>query len=316
MPLNVLSYLVRKAGILLLSLWGIVTLTFILMHSIPGDPFLQEQAIPEEILQSLYRYYGLDQPWYEQYWRYLKGIATWDLGPSFKYEGRTVNQIIANGFPVSLCLGMMALFFAFTVGISLGMVSAWYHNKWGDRAAAVISVLGISVPSFLIATLLQYIFCIKLQLFPVARWGSFSHTILPAISMAALPTAFIARLTRSSMIEVLQQDYILTARSKGISTTKLMLGHVMRNALLPVITYAGPLTASILTGSFVVEKIFAIPGLGYWFVMSVSNRDYTVILGVTVFYSCLLLLCVFFVDILYAFIDPRIRTAIKKIQYG
>ncbi len=305
--MNTFYYLLRKASILLISLWGVVTLTFVLMHSIPGDPFLQEQAIPEEILQSLYRYYGLDQPWHIQYLRYLKGIITWDLGPSFKYEGRTVNQIISSGFPVSFCLGMMALSIAVTVGISFGMISAWYRNKWQDHSAAIFSVLGISVPSFLIATLLQYIFCIKLQLLPVARWGTFSHAILPALAMAALPTAFIARLTRTSMVEVLQQDYILTARSKGLTSLSLLMKHVMRNSILPVITYIGPLTASILTGSFIVEKIFAIPGLGYWFVMSVSNRDYTVILGVTVFYSCLLMCCVFLVDIIYTLIDPRIR---------
>ncbi|MBS3904148.1 MAG: ABC transporter permease [Simkania sp.] len=282
------------------------------MHSIPGDPLLQEQAVPEEIMRSLYKYYGLDQPWYIQYLRYLKGIVTWDLGPSFKYEGRTVNQIISSGFPVSFCLGSMALFIAISVGITLGMISAWHRNHWQDHVAALVSVIGISVPSFLIATLLQYLFCIKLQLLPVARWGSFSHTLLPALSMAALPTAFIARLTRSSMVEILQQDYILTARSKGLSSIRLMLRHVMRNALLPVVTYIGPLTASILTGSFVIEKIFAIPGLGYWFVMSVSNRDYTVILGVTVFYSCLLMCCIFLVDIFYAFLDPRIRTAFRR----
>ncbi len=310
--LGTFTYLLRKTGILILSLFGIVTLTFILMHSIPGDPFLQEQAIPEEILKSLYRYYGLDQPWYIQYLRYLKGVVTWNLGPSFKYESRTVNQIISSGFPVSFSLGMMALFIAIGVGTTLGMISAWFRNRWQDHGAAIFSVLGISVPSFLIATLLQYIFCIKLQLLPVARWGSFSHAILPALSMAALPTAFIARLTRSSMVEVLQQDYILTARSKGLSSVRILIRHVMRNALLPVVTYIGPLTASILTGSFVVEKIFAIPGLGYWFVMSVSNRDYTVILGVTVFYSCLLMFCVFLVDILYTFIDPRIKAVLRR----
>ena len=162
------------------------------------------------------------------------------------------------------------------------------------------------------STLLQYVLCIKLQLLPVARWGSFLHTILPAISMAALPTAFIARLTRTSMIEVLQQDYILTARSKGLSSISILFKHAMRNSILPVVTYIGPLAASILTGSFIVEKIFAIPGLGYWFVMSVSNRDYTVILGVTVFYSCLLMICVFLVDILYTWIDPRTRTTLQK----
>ena len=316
MQYNLLYFCLRKAAILLLSVFGVITFTFILMHSIPGDPFLQEQAIPEEILKSLYRHYGLDQPWHVQYVRYLKGVFTWNLGPSFKYEGRTVNQIIGSGFPVSFCLGSFALFLSILCGITLGTFSAWYHNKWPDRLSVAFAVLGTSIPSFLVATLLQYIFCIKLQIFPVARWGTFSHAILPAMSMAALPTAFIARLTQANMIEVLSQDYILTARAKGISTIRLMLFHVMRNAILPVVTYAGPLTASVLTGSFVVEKIFAIPGLGYWFVMSVSNRDYTVILGVTVFYSCLLLLCVFFVDIVYALIDPRIRTIERKTVYG
>ncbi len=312
MDSRLLRYITRKLGVLLLSLLAVATLTFILMHSIPGDPFLQEQAIPEEILQSMYRHYGLDRPLWEQYIRYLKGLLTWDLGPSFKYEGRTVNQIICRGFPISFVLGCEALFLAVSAGVSLGALSAAFRSKWQDRFATVVAVIGISIPSFIIASLLQFLFAVKLGLFPVARWGGIEHTILPAISIAALPSAFISRLTRSSMVEILQQDFILTARSKGLSMRWIMIKHVLRNAMLPIVTYVGPLAAGILTGSFVVEKIFAIPGLGHWFISSVGNRDYTVIMGLTVFYSSLLISSVFLIDILYGFIDPRIRSAMAS----
>jgi oligopeptide transport system permease protein len=284
------------------------------MHAIPGDPFLQEQAIPEEILRTIYRHYGLDQPLYVQYWQYLEGIFSGNLGPSFTHEGMTVNQIIANSFLPSFSLGLFAFVISISCGITVGLLSAWYQNRWIERGLAILILIGTSVPGFLLATLLQYIFSIQLQLFPVARWGSFSHMVLPAVAIAALPTAFIARLTRANVIEVLQQDYILTAISKGISSTRLILNHVTRNAILPVITYTGPLIANILTGSFVVEKIFAIPGLGYWFVTSISNRDYTVILGLTLFYSFILLTCVFFVDLVYVCVDPRI--VLRRRSYG
>ncbi len=310
--MGAIDYLLRKLGMLLISLFFIVTLTFILMHSIPGDPLTGDQAIPEEVMKALYHYYGLDQPLPVQYVHYLKKILSWELGPSFKFEGRTVNEIINISFPVSFFLGLFSLVLALFGGILLGMISGWYRRKWQDHLATIASVIGISVPSFLVATLLQYFFCIKLHLLPVARLTSMAHAILPALSLAALPMTFIAKLTRSSMIEVLGQDYITTAKSKGLSSAKIILSHVLRNMLLPVVTYIGPLSASILTGSFVVEKIFAIPGLGYWFVMSVANRDYTVILGLTVFYSCLLMLLVFFVDIAYMLIDPRIR--IRKVR--
>lgn len=304
---QLLSHLSRKFILLALSLFCVITLTFILMHIIPGDPFQQEQAIPPEILKSMYRHYGLDDPLLVQYGRYLKNLITWDLGPSFNYEGRTVNEIIAEGFPVSLALGCEALFFAVGMGLLLGSLSAAFRSSWQDHTAIIVSVLGISLPNFLIATLLQFFLAMKLNVFPIARWENFSHTILPALSIAALPTAFIARLTRSSMIEILQQDFILTARAKGLGMRRVIFRHVLRNAMLPVVTYVGPLAASVITGSFVIEKIFAVPGLGHWFVSSVNGRDYTVILGVTVFYSIFLMICVFFVDILYCLIDPRIR---------
>ncbi len=302
-----IQFLAKKAVILFFSLFIVIALTFFLMHAIPGDPFVQDKAIPEEILKALHKHYGLDQPLYVQFGKYLKGLLHCELGPSFKYEGRQVNEIIADGFPVSFYLGMEALCIAVFGGIVLGSIAALNHLRWQDHLTMVIAVIGISVPSFILASFLQYLLAMKLDLLPVARWGSFSQTIMPAVSLAALPMAFIARLTRANMVEVMQQDYIQTAKSKGLNSFQIILRHVIRNALLPVITYLGPLTAAILTGSFAIEKIFAIPGLGQWFVTSITNRDYTVIMGTTIFYSAILMLCVFIVDLLYCFIDPRIQ---------
>lgn len=302
------KFLTRKLLFLLGSLFSVATLTFFLMHSIPGDPFLQEQAVPEEIMRSLYTHYGLDQPWYVQYYKYIKGLVTWDLGPSFKYEGRTVNDIIREGFPVSLILGSLSLMISLTSGIFLGCVAAIFRGKWQDHFSMVVAVIGMSVPSFIFATLLQYFFAMKIPMFPIARWEGVMHAVLPSFALAALPTAFIARLTRTNMIEVLQQDYILTARAKGLSTLRVMRRHVFRNSLLPVISYIGPLSATVLSGSFIVEKIFGIPGLGGWFVTSITNRDYTVIMGVTMFYSALLMLAIFIVELVYFWLDPRIRS--------
>ena len=301
------GYILRRFGLLLGSLLVVATLTFFLLHAIPGDPFTQEKAIPEEILRAMYKHYGLDKPLFVQYLQYMKGLLTWDLGPSFKYEGRTINAIIGEGFPVSLTLGLEALFIAVPTGIFLGTLAAWNHRKWQDVWVMILSILGVSVPSFIFATFLQYVLAIQLDLFPVARWGSFAQSVLPALSLAALPTAYIARLTRSSVIEVLQLDYIQTARCKGLNTWQIVSRHVLRNSLLPVLTYLGPLTASILTGSFVVEKIFGIPGLGSWFVAGVNNRDYTMVMGTAVFYSALLMSASFVVDLLYGLLDPRIK---------
>lgn len=308
------QFLLKKIFILLVSLFVVATLTFALMQMIPGDPFTQEKAVPEEILKAMYRHYGLDQPWYVQYLRYMKGLITFDLGPSFKYQGRTVSEIIREGFPVSMTLGLEALLLSIFSGIGLGCIASLKHAKWQDHFTMVLAVLGISVPSFILATFLQYFFAMKLDLLPVARWGTFDHSILPAIALAALPTAFIARLTRSNMVEIMQQDYIQTAQSKGLNSFQIVFRHCLRNALLPIVTYLGPLTTAILTGSFAVEKIFGIPGLGQWFVMSITNRDYTVIMGTTVFYSAILMLSVFLVDVLYCFIDPRIKLIDRKVR--
>jgi len=306
------KYFARKFILLILSLFIVATATFFLMQAAPGDPFMQEQAIPEEIMKSMYAHYGLDQPWYIQYVKYLKGLITWDLGPSFKYEGRTVNDIITEGFPVSFILGIEAIFISLFIGIILGTIAAVKRSKWQDNMAMIFAVIGISVPNFIMATFLQYLFAMKMDLLPVARWGTFDHSILPALSLAALPTAFIARLTRSNMVEVLEQDHVQTAKSKGLSTCQVVCRHVLKNSLLPVLTYLGPLASAVLTGSFIVEKIFGIPGLGGWFVNSITNRDYTVIMGVTVFYSTILMLIVLMIDVLYTLIDPRIRLGSNK----
>lgn len=304
-----IKHLLKKFLILAASLWVVATLTFVLIHALPGDPFTDEQTTSKEIIDSMMRYYGLDKPLLEQYKIYLSRLVHGDLGVSFKYVGRSANAIIKDGFPISLALGLEALFIAIPLGLTLGSIAALKRGAWQDRLTMFAAVIGISVPSFIIATLLQYVFAMQLDWLPVARWGTFQQTVLPALALAALPTAIIARLTRSSMIEVLQQDFILTARMKGLSTIQIIFHHALRNTILPVIAYLGPLAANVLTGSFVVEKIFGIPGLGQWFVLSVSNRDYSLIMALTIFYSAFLMLTVFLVDVLYSYLDPRIKHA-------
>jgi oligopeptide transport system permease protein len=300
-------YLIKKIGYILLTLWLVVTITFILMKAVPGDPFINEKGLPKEILEALREHYGFNDPLYEQYFRYIKSIIIWDLGPSFKYKGQSVNGIINDGFPISAVLGLEALLLSCTFGIILGTYAAVKQNRWQDYTAMFFAVVGISVPSFILATLLQYVFALKLSIFPVARWGSLMQSVLPAISLAALPTAVIARLIRANMLEVLQQEYIKTALAKGVAFRMVVIRHAVRNALLPVMSYLGQLVTNILVGSFVIERIFGIPGLGQWFVTSVSNRDYTVIMGLTVFYSILLLTTTLLVDIAYGFLDPRMK---------
>jgi oligopeptide transport system permease protein len=301
------KYITRRVLYILLSLYLIITATFFFMRLAPGNPFTSEKQLSPEIQASLNEHYGLDDPWYVQYGEYLSRVVQWDFGPSFKYKARTVNDLISDGFPVSLMLGAEAILIALSLGVFLGVIAAMKHNKWQDYSAMVIAVMGISVPSFIMATALQYFLAIKLGIFPVARWETFMHTILPALALASSPMAFIARLTRSSMLDVLSNDYIRTAKAKGLSQGVITMKHTIRNAMLPVVSYMGPLSAGIVTGSFVIEKIFGIPGLGSHFVTSIANRDYTVIMGVTVFYSIILLSAILLVDIAYGLIDPRIK---------
>ena len=306
------SYTLKRIFNSLIVLLVIITITFILMHSIPGGPFTGEKNIPDAILKNIEARYKLNDPLWKQYIDYLVNLAHSDLGPSFKYPGRTVNQIISESFPVSLTLGMASICLAIIVGIPAGIISALRQNKWQDYLTMFLATLGISVPGFVIATVLIYVFAVKLQLLPAAMWGGIEYTILPAIALAGMPMAFIARLTRSSMLEVLGQDYIKTARAKGLPEHIIIYRHALKNALIPVVTYIGPMTAAILTGSFVIETIFAIPGLGRHFVTSIYNRDYTVILGVTVFYSTLVVGLNMVVDLIYPLLDPRIKLGTKQ----
>lgn len=304
-------YLLKRIGFMIVSLFFIVTITFILMQAAPGGPFASERDIPPVIEKQLNEQYGLNDPLYKQYFDYLADVAKWDFGPSFKYVGQEVNDIISRSFPYSLVLGLEAIFLALSAGILLGVIAALRHNKFSDYIAMIIAVLGISVPSFIMASILQYIFAVKLEILPVARFESFSHTILPSVALATTPLAFIARLMRSSMLEVLNSDYIKTAKAKGMKKRVVTYRHAIRNAILPVISYLGPLVAAILTGSFIIETIFGIPGLGSEFVTSVTNRDYTVIMGTTVFFSVLLLVSILIVDLIYGLVDPRIKVAGK-----
>ena len=292
---------------MVLVLWVIITVTFVLMHAIPGGPFTSEKALPEAVMKNIEARYRLNDPLPKQYVDYWANLLKGDLGPSFKYESRTVNEIIAEGFPVSAELGLVAVSIAVLIGIPAGMAGALYQNRWPDHLVMLLATVGISVPSFILATVLIYVFALWLQLLPAAMWGSPEYVLLPALALAGMPTAFIARLTRSSMLEVLAQDYIRTARAKGIAPFRILWLHALKNALLPVVTYLGPMIAAIFTGSFVIESTFAIPGLGRHFVTSIYNRDYTVILGITVFYSALLVLMNFLVDLAYLWLDPRIK---------
>lgn len=285
----------------------ITTLTFVLMKVIPGSPFNEERGTNEAVQRNLEAYYHLDDPLIIQYIIYLKSIITFDFGPSIKKPSDSVNDMLERGFPVSFELGMAAIVIAVISGLILGVTAALRRNGFLDYAAMSLAVLGISIPNFIMATLLIQQFAVNFKLFPAATWTSPIHMVLPTAALAVGPMAIIARLTRSSMVEVLTQDYIRTAKAKGLSPFKIIVKHALRNALMPVITVLGTLVASILTGSFVIEKIFAIPGMGKYFVESINQRDYPVIMGTTVFYSVILIVMLFLVDLAYGLLDPRIK---------
>jgi oligopeptide transport system permease protein len=280
----VVRYIGRRVLSGLLTLWIVMTLTFVMMHAVPGDPFTSEKNLPEAVMQNLRARYHLNDPLWKQYVDYAKNVATWELGPSFRYATRTVNQIIDKGFPVSAQLGGLALGVSLLVGVPMGIVSSLNRSKWPDHIVTFLSTIGISS-------------------------GGPTHWIMPVISLAFLPTAYFAYLVRSSMLEVINQDYMRTAKAKGLPRMVQIVKHALRNAILPLITVLGPMVASVLTGSLVVERIFAIPGLGGEFVTSIFNRDYTVIMGVTIFYAVLIVVCNIVVDLLYALVDPRIKIA-------
>ena len=300
-------YIFRRILASLLTLFIIITITFFMMRAIPGGPFTDEKAIPSFVLEKMMERYHLNDPLYIQYGRYLLNVLHLDLGPSYRYEGMTVNELIANSFPVSFEVGAIALTLALIIGIPLGIISALRRGKWQDRFTMILSVLGVTVPNFVIAAALVYVFSWQLGWVTVGFWEGISTAILPAITLAGYPAAFISRLVRSSMLEVLEQDYIRTAYSKGLSERTVIYIHALKNAIIPLITYLGPLTAGILTGSFVIEQVYGVPGLGTFFVTSITNRDYTTIMGVTIFYSAILVFFNLLADVLLVFIDPRIK---------
>ena len=307
------QYMIRRFISMIVTLWLIITVTFFLMHAVPGSPFEKDgrNSNPTAV-QNLMEFYNLDKPISVQYFMYLKSLLTLDLGPSIGHFPDTVNSMIERGFPVSLQLGLVSILFAIVCGVALGTVAALRHNRMIDYMAMVFAVIGIAVPNFIVATMLIKYVAVEWKLLPVATWGSWKHVILPALALSTGPLAIIARLTRANMLEVLTADYIETARAKGLSPATIVIKHALRNAILPVVTLLGALVANVLTGSFVIEKIFAIPGMGKYFVDGINNRDYSLIMGTTVFYSALLVFMMFLVDIAYGLIDPRIKLHRKE----
>lgn len=306
MNTKMLWYILKRIGLAILTVFLIITITFFLMHAVPGGPFLSEKAKSPEVIAALEAKYGLDKPLIKQYFTYLGDVCRFDFGPSLKQRGLTVNDIIISGFKVSAKLGLIAAAISIVLGIVLGCLAAIFRNKVIDKCIMVISTASVAMPSFVIGTFLLIVFCVYLKVFP-ANGALKGGLVLPVISLALYPTAYITRLTRSSMLDVLGQDYIRTANAKGVSKVKVVFKHALKNALIPVITYCGPMIAGILTGSMVVEKIFSVPGLGTKFVTSITNRDYPMIMGTTIFLATLVVVMNLISDILYKVVDPRIE---------
>ena len=301
------KYVCKRLGYAILTIFLISVITFTLMNLIPGGPFLSEKAVTPATQAALEEKYGLNVSKPEQYINYMSGLLQGDLGLSLKQKGRTANDIIFSTFPVSARLGGISILVALVVGVSLGSVAAMCRGKWGDQLIMVVSTLGIAVPSFVVATTLMKVFGVELKWLPTMGLSTPIHYILPVFTLAFYPMAYITRLMRSSMLDALNQDYIRTARAKGVSKFKMLFKHALRNAIIPIITYAGPLLAFTVSGSFVVEKIYNIPGLGREFINCITGRDYPMVMSTTIFLATLLVLMNVVVDILYKIVDPRIK---------
>ncbi|MDR2712948.1 MAG: ABC transporter permease [Clostridiales bacterium] len=301
-----LKYILKRCAIAVFTLLVLITIIFTLVRLLPGDPFLDEKG-NAAIQAKMHAYYGLDKPWVEQWATYIGQLVKGDLGLSLRYPGRTVNDTITQTFPVSASLGLRALSFALLVGIILGTISARRAGKIVDYICVLIAIIGVSVPDFIIGVVLQLVFAVKLGWLPAGLWQGWRYAILPVFALSLYTIAMITRLMRTSTLEVLNQDYILTAKAKGLSRFEIIWRHQLRNAILPVVTIMGPLTAAVLTGTFVIEKIYAIPGMGKFYVQSISDLDYTMVLGMTAFYGLFLVIANLIVDILYGVIDPRIK---------
>lgn len=301
------KYIIKRIGLAIVTIWAVATITFFLMNLVPGGPFLSEKAVSPKAMAALEAKYGLDKPLFEQYITYLSDALHGDFGDSLKQRGRTVTSIIVTKFPVSARVGGVAVLVALLLGIPLGCIAAMHRGKFLDNLISVISTCGIAVPSFVICTVLMYFLGVHLKILPTYGLTSWKHYVMPVMALSFYPMAYIMRLMRSSMLDVLGQDYMRTCKAKGVSQAVSIFKHALRNAILPVITYVGPMLAYTLTGSFVVEKIFTIPGLGGEFIGSISSRDYTVIMGTTIFLATLLIVMNVIVDIIYKIVDPRIK---------
>nr|WP_255570542.1 ABC transporter permease [Cohnella sp. CFH 77786] len=303
-----MSYTLRRLMYMVITLWIIVTLTFFLMKLLPGDPFGDAiTKLPPESMQLLIKQYGLDRPVWEQYLTYMGHVIQGDLGVSYQFPTRSVVSVIKTAIPASFELGVWSLIIAIVFGLILGTIAALKHNKAGDYTASIIALIGVSIPSFVIGPLLSYYVGVKLKWLPPGLWTGPEHRILPAIALSLGTIAILTRMMRASMLEVMHQDYIKTAKSKGLSKSNIVGKHMIRNAILPVITILGPIAVNVLTGTLVVERIFSVPGLGNQFVLSVYSNDYTMIVGLTLFYAAVLIIAMFLTDIAYNLIDPRIR---------
>lgn len=309
-----LKYSVKRIFMMLLTLFIIITITFFLMHMIEGDPLASmAKTLPETTRKNFYAKYGLDKPVEEQYKIFMEGLVTrGDLGESIAYPGRQISQTIADTAPISAQWGFVAMFVGIIIGIALGVIAALNRGKWPDYLVSVIAMLGVCIPVFIFASLLQYLFAVKLKWVPTSGWGTPSHYVLPVLASCFGTIATYARYTRSNVLEVLNQDFILTAQAKGVSRAGILVKHVMRNAMLPLVTMIGPQVAAVFTGSFVLERMFSIPGLGFYFYNSVTGRDYTMIIGTTIFYAALFVVSNFIVDLLYGLVDPRIRVGGRR----
>lgn len=302
------GFIIKRLIIMIVTLWIIVSITFLLMHSVPGGPFSDdEKSLTPAVEKALLEKYNLDDPILKQYFSFLKGLMVLDLGPSYAYEGISVTTLISEGLPTSGRLAAITFISIILTSIPLGILAAVYQDKWPDRLIMIFSTFGITIPLFVKASLLLYVFAFLLNWVPTVGLDSWKGYILPAVSLGLKPIAYLTRLTRTTILEVLQQDYIVTARAKGVRKLAILFKHTLRNALIPVVTYLGTLLAALLTGTFVVEKIFAFPGIGRYFITSITNRDYPTIVGVTIFFSLLLMIMLLVVDVLYVMIDPRIR---------
>ena len=298
---------------MLITLFFVVTVTFFLMRSIPGDPLASmARNLPDQTRENYYAKYGLDKPLFEQYLTYLENLLHGDLGESLVYPGRSVTETIASTSPVSGLTGGIALVIGVLLGVMLGIIAALYKNRWPDYLVMFIAILGITIPVFVLASLLQYFFSVQLGVLPTSGWGEPKHLIMPVIVLCFSTIATYARYIKSSMLDVLGQDYILTAQAKGLSQSQVIRRHVLRNSLLPAITILAGRIVGIFTGAFVVEKMFSIPGSGFYYISSINNNDYSMTMGVTIFYAALFVVMQLIVDIVYTLVDPRIRLSDDK----